>query len=169
MATMTFKNAQDLAAWIAKNNPPLFLALKKNAEARAHLAGITDFFSSIGSGLATATKQVGSFLTSEDGLKTLGALGGAYMAHKSQKEALQLQVKLAQAGQPLAPVTYGADPYGGAGAYYYPSNGAPVMMSSQLAQQLSPPVNWSRYLPFIIGGVGLFVLSAIVLSGGRKS
>lgn len=153
---MKYRNAEQLAQWLMKNQPALFTALARQAEGRAQLAGISDFFSSLGTGVANATTQVGSFLTSEDGLKTLTGLTGVYLQTKAQKEALQLQVKLAQAGQSVAPVANTTDVYGGTAPYYYPPGGGPPQPFTQsLAQRLAPQ---GDYTPLILLGVGLGAL-----------
>lgn len=156
---MKYQNAEQLAQWLLKNQPELFTALARRAEGRAQLSGITDFFSSLGTGVSNAATQVGSFLTSEDGLKTLTGLTGIYLQTKAQKDALNLQVKLAQAGQAPAPVANSTDPYGGTLPYYYPPNGGPpIPLSSTLAQRLAPRSTIGDYLPLAVVAVGLGAL-----------
>ena len=157
---MKYQNAEQLAQWLMKNQPDVFTALAKQAEGRAQLAGISDFFSSLGTGVANATSQVGSFLTSQDGLKTLSGLTAVYLQTKAQKDALNLQVKLAQAGQPLAAVSNTSDVYGGASVPYYYGAGVPQPLTSSLAERLMPR-GGSDYMPYIIiaGVLGLAVLA----------
>lgn len=167
MATMTFQRAQELAKWLATNQPDIFLALQKNAEARAQLAGITDLFSSIGTGLVNATKQVGSFLTSQQGLETLTGLTTAYVGYKglqAQQDAIKLQTRLAEQNQPLAPVQQVRDPYTGQVVpYYYGQNAPPVPLTSQLAQKLAPAGGIPSWAPFaFVGGIGFVFLMAFM-------
>jgi hypothetical protein len=160
---MKYENARALADWLMKNQPQLFTALAKRAEGRAQLAGITDFFSSLGTGVANAASQVGSFISSPEGMKTLTGLTTVYLQSKAQKDALNAQVKLAQAGVPLAPIANTQDVYGGTVPYYYPPNGGPpIPMSSQLAAQLAPRSGLQDYLPYIAiaGGLGLLFVIA---------
>lgn len=157
---MKYRNAEQLATWLMKNQPEVFTALARRAEGRAQLAGISDFFSSLGTGVANATSQVGSFLTSEDGLKTLTGLTSVYLQTKAQKDALNLQVKLAQAGQALAPVATTTDVYGGSQPYYY-GGSVPQPLTSSLAQRLAPR-GVSDFLPLaLVAGVGLLAILAL--------
>jgi hypothetical protein len=160
---MKYANAKQLADWLMKNQPALFTALAKRAEGRAQLSGISDFFSSLGTGVANAASQVGSFIASDDGMKALTGLTTVYLATKQQKEALNAQIKLAQAGAPLAPIANTQDVYGGTVSYYYPPNGGPpIPMSAALAQQLAPRSSVGSFLPYlaIAGGIGLLFVIA---------
>lgn len=153
---MKYTNAKQLADWLMKNQPELFTALAQRAEARAQLSGITDFFSSLGTGVANAASQVGSFITSPEGMKTLTGLTTVYLQNKSQKDALNAQIKLAQAGMTLAPIATTTDVYGGTGAYYYPPGGGPpIPMNSQLGARLAPRGGLSDYFPYIAIAAGL--------------
>lgn len=148
-----------LALWIAQNQPQVFAQLVKQANTRGQLNGITDWLSSVGTSLGGAVKSVGSFLTSEDGIKTIGALGTVYLTTQAQRDALRVQVQQAQAGYPPAPVyTVGTDqtPY-----YRDPATGQSYPFSPQIANQFTPPMNWT---PYIIGGVGLLAVLLIMRS-----
>lgn len=144
-----------LALWIARNQPRVFEALTQQAHKRAQLSGVTDWLSSVGTSLGGAVKNVGSFLTSQEGIATIGALGTAYLTTQAQRDALRTQVAQAQAGYPPQPVyTVGTEqtPY-----YRDPATGQSYPFTSQIAAQLQPPTNWT---PILIGGG---VLLAIVL------
>lgn len=151
-----------LALWIAKNQPQVFERLMRSAQQRAQLSGITDWLSSVGTSLGGAVKSVGSFLSSPEGMATVGALGTVYLQTQAQKDALKLQLSQARAGYPPQPVySVGTQnvPY-----YQDPATGQSYPLTSQLASQLQPPMNWTPIA--IAGGVGALLL---VLFMGKRT
>lgn len=151
--------ADALAQWIMVNEPQLFDALL--ARTPQSVSGIADILSNIGGGVATAAKNVGSFLASDAGMSTLSSLGGMYLQTRMQKDALKIQVKQAQQGLPPAPIqTQGNPMTGTTSAYYYPQGQAPIPLTPQLTAQLLPKTN---YLPWLVGG-GAFLLVTLLLA-----
>lgn len=145
---MSAHTNEALARWLAVNQPKVFEALV--AKSRQHqLNGVTDFLKSVGTSFGSAVKSVGSFLSSKDGMATLGAIGGIYLQTKAQKDALKLQVQLAQAGQPLANIQSTGPTPSASPIYVDPATGAAYPFTSSLAQQLRPKTNW---MPILIGG-----------------
>lgn len=165
-----------LAQWLAVNEPELFAALAARVDQQ--LAGFTDFLSTIGSGIAkaatavgstlnTAAKSVGSFIASPNGMSVLTTLGQTYLQTQAQKNALQVQLAQASAGQMPAPIETRYD--AASGAYvpvFTPVAGAPQPLTPQLTQQLlqqSIAPGWQRWLPWIIAGtLGLGFLAWIL-------
>jgi hypothetical protein len=147
------KNADALALWLAKNQPEVFEGALRAAQGQSiprtpsNLAGITDVLSSIGTSFGSAVKSVGSFLSSENGIKTLGAVGGLYLQSQAQRDALRLQVATVQAGYPPQPVQNVG----------YNTNTAVPMYGTQpltptLTNQLLPRTSILReYAPWAIG------------------
>lgn len=156
---MKEQSAVELAAWLAENQPALFAELEKNAAiAGARLNGITDFLKSVGSSVSTGVANVAKFLTSNEGLATVGTLGTAYLANRSQQNVLQTQVALAQAGQSLAPIqtAYGA-------------NGQPISIDARTGMPITSQ-NIGQYGPSFLAqwglplgiGAGLFLLLTVL-------
>jgi len=152
------------AAWLQKNEPALFGELERRAnmvpaEARA-LAGWTDIFSTVGSALGSAAKNVGSFLTSEAGMATVGGLATVYLASQSQKNAMNLQLAQVQAGQSPLPIQNTVTNGGQVSPYYYPpAGGMPQPLTTQLTNYLMPPQSFVKeYWPLLAGGGGLLLL-----------
>lgn len=161
---MKESSAIALAEWLAQNEPELFAALAARAE--QGLSGITDFFStlgtgiakaasSIGTGLTTAVKGVGSFLASPNGLSTLSTLGQTYLQTQAQKNALKVQLATVQAGQQPAPIETRYD--AATGTYvpvYVPPAGTAQLLTPDLSAQLMRDAQpaWNRYMPWLIGG-----------------
>lgn len=155
---------EDFALWLAKNQPQVFQALLASARKRAQLSGITDWLSSVGTSLGGAVKSVGSFLTSEQGLATVGVLGTMYLQTQAQRDALRLQTAQVRAGYPPAPVySVGA---GDTSVPYYrdPATGQSYPLTPQLANQLQPPTNWT-----MIGLAGGAVIVILFMLSGRRS
>lgn len=148
--------AEELAVWLAKNQPDVFQALVTTAQHKRQLAGITDWLASVGTTVGGAVKSVGSFIASPQGMATLGTIGTVYLQNQAQKEALRLQMAQAQAGYPPQPVyTAGSGEY--AQPYYRdPTTGQTYPLTSQLANQLKPPMNWS--LIGLAGGAVVLIL-----------
>lgn len=159
---MNAKSAEAFALWLAQNQPQVFQAMYEAAyrdQTLRGLHGISDWLSAVGTSIGTAAKAVGQFVTSKEGMATLGTIGGLYLQTQAQKDALKLQVANAQAGQPPAPVqSVGANPYSAVPIYVDPVTGQQQSLTPQLAQQLAPsPIQ--RYGPWMmIGGVLLIGL-----------
>lgn len=157
---MNKQNADALANWLARNQPQVFEQLYKAAHQRAQLSGITDWLSAVGTSVGTAAKSVGSFLTSQEGMATLGTIGSIYLQSQAQKDALKLQVANAQAGYAPANVqTVGANPYNSVPVYVDPVTGYQQPLTPQLTQQLMPPSSIMQYLPWVLAG-GVVLLFA---------
>lgn len=164
---MNVKSGEALAIWLAQNQPQVFQAMYEAAHrdqnVQRGMHGISDWLSAVGTSIGTAAKAVGQFVTSKEGLATLGTIGGLYLQTQAQKDALKLQVANAQAGQAPAPVqSVGANPYSAVPVYIDPVTGQQQALTPQLAQQLAPsPLQ--QYGPWMmIGGallLGLFVLA----------
>ncbi len=150
--------ADAFAQWLMVNEPHLFNALLARTPQSLH--GWTDILSSVGGGIASAAKNVGSFLVSENGMKALSGLSGVYLQTRMQKDALKIQMTQAQRGLPPAPVQTQIDPSTGqVAAYYYPQNAAPVPLTPTVARQLLPP---PQYWPYAIGA-GVLLLAAFFM------
>lgn len=155
----TEASAEQLAEWLAKNEPALFDALLREAATQsAQLHGVTDFLSSIGTSITSAVKTVGSYLTSEKGINTLTTLGGAYLGYKTQQNVLQTQVALAQAGMSPAPIQNTVDQSGRPVPVYTPTN---QVASDQLLYQLRPSFFEQYKWPLLIGGGTLLAILAL--------
>lgn len=156
----TQASAEQLAAWLAKNEPAIFDALLRAAATEsAQLSGITDFLKSLGTSVTGAVKTVGSYLTSSQGIDTLTTLGSTYLGYKQQQNVLQTQVSLAQAGYSPAPIqnTIGANNQ--VVPVYTPTN---QVATDQLLYQLRPSFFEQYKAPILIGG-GLLLLAVIAL------
>lgn len=155
---------EQFAVWLAQNQPEVFQALVASATKHRQMNGITDWLTSVGTSLGGAVKSVGSFISSPQGMATLGTIGTVYLQTQAQKDALKLQVAQVQAGYSPAPVyTSGsgatAQPY-----YRDPVTGQSYPLTSQLASQLQPATNW---VP--IAAVGGGIILVLILLSGRKS
>lgn len=138
-----------LALWIATNQPEVFKALVRDANRAGQLHGITDWLSGVGTSLGSAVSNVGSFLSSEDGMKTLTSLGNTYLQVRAQRDALRVQTRLAASGQYPAPIqSVGPNPYTSLPVYVDPASGQQFPFSPQLANQLQPSIPWT---PIAIG------------------
>lgn len=152
------------ALWLAQNQPTVFQAMLATAQRKKQMAGITDWLSSVGTSLGGAVKSVGSFLTSSEGLATIGTLGTAYLQTTAQRDALRLQTQQMQAGYAPQPV-YSVGSGSSAVPYYRdPATGQTYPLTPQLTNQLSPSgTNW---IPIALAGGG--VLLVLFLLSGRK-
>lgn len=168
----TQASAEQLAAWLAKNEPGLFNALMREAATQAardsgQLSGILDWFKTAGSAIGSAAstaggavtnavKAVGGYLASEQGMNTLATLGTAYVGYKTQKNVLETQMQLASAGLSPAPIT-------NVPSVANPSVTVPVytptnqVATDQLLYQLRPTFFEQYKVPLLIGG-GLLAL-----------
>lgn len=156
----------ELAVWIARNQPHVFEALVREANKRGQLHGITDWLSSVGSSLGDAAKSVGSFLTSQQGIATLGTIGGLYLQTQAQKDALKLQIRQAQVGQAPIPIqSVGANPYSSVPVYTDPTTGQSYSLTPQLTSQLQSGNGWRDSLPWLIGGGFLILVLAMSFRG----
>lgn len=104
------RNADAFAKWLAVNQPEIFegllrAAVKREIPEKSALSGISDVLSSFGTSFGNAVKSVGSFLSSDDGMKTVGTLGALYLQTQAQRDALKLQTATIKAGYPPQPVT----------------------------------------------------------------
>lgn len=150
--------AMQLAQWIAMNEPALFSALQREAAtASARLNGITDFLSSVGSTLSEAVSNVGSYLASSEGVKTLTGLGTAYLGYKQQSNVLKTQTQLAMAGMAPAPIMNTVGANGQIVPVYTPTN---QVATSQLLMQLQPSVFQQYKMPILIGA-GVLALALV--------
>lgn len=161
---MTELAAQAFAAWLSQNEPELFAALaQRAAQSDKGVAGLGDWssvLSSIGSGIASAVKNVASYVSSPTGVSSLTSLAQTYLQSQGQKNALQVQLAQAQAGYAPAPIETRYDaatntyvptytPPAGTGA------GVPVPLTPDLSAQLlsqSQGFDWQRWLPWILAG-----------------
>ena len=110
------------AAWIKLTHPELFDALAKAAEQHVKtapikaalkpkgLGGFLDMLDTIASdvtsGIGNVVQNVGSFLESPDGMKSLTGLASSYLQNQAQQAVLQTQTLRARAGQSPAPIAY---------------------------------------------------------------
>lgn len=148
------RNTDALAVWLADNQPEVFegvlrTALVKNApRGVAGLSGITETLSSLGTSFGSAVKSVGSFLTSDNGMKTLGTVGGLYLQSQAQKDALKLQSSMVQAGYAPYPVQNVGVNTDTAVPVYGPTG---QRLTPSLAQQLMPQGSLLRdTLPWLL-------------------
>lgn len=157
---MSAATATDLARWLAMNQPKVFQVLVEEASRRGQLRGVTDWLSSVGTSVSSAIKNVGSFLTSKEGMTALTGIGTAYLQTQAQRDALRAQVQMVQAGQSLLPIqSVGPNPNSALPVYVDPRTGQQMPWNTQLSQQLAP--YQSPYLPLILlGGVGLIMVVA---------
>ena len=145
-----------LAAWLAQNQPDVFKALVARAASQGKLHGITDWISNVGTSFGTAVKAVGSFVSSPAGMGALTSMACVYLQSQAQKDALKLQISMAQACYAPAPVT--TNPTSGQYPMYVdPRTGQQIPLTSQLANSLMPQKSLSDYAPWLIGG-GLLLL-----------
>lgn len=153
---MNRQAAEQLAAWLAKNQPRLFDALARQAAAKsAHtVGGFLDVFKTVGTALGTGVKAVGSFLTTGGGLQAISELGSAYLTTQSQRSALDLQVAQMRAAN--APFPISTNEVGG--AVYTAANGSTYPLTPQLAAQLRGSTGMSQYLPWILLAGGAVVV-----------
>ena len=160
------KNTDALAIWLAENQPEVFegvlrTALVKSAPRNvAGLAGISETLSALGTSFGSAVKSVGSFLTSDDGIKTLSTLGTVYLTSQAQKDALKLQTAQVQAGYAPYPVQNVGVNTNSAVPVYSPTG---QRLTPSLAQQLMPQGSVLReYLPWALvfaAALGLLYVS----------
>lgn len=160
------KNADALARWLADNQPEVFegvlrtALVKKTPRSTVGLSGISETLSAFGTSFGSAVKSVGSFLTSEDGMKALGTVGGLYLQSQAQKDALKLQTAVVQAGYSPYPVQNVGVNTNGASPIYTPTG---QYLTSSLANQLTPKTSvLQEYLPWVLlfgGGLALLFVS----------
>lgn len=151
------RNAEALAVWLANNQPELFENVLRTARGASlapprGFAGLTDFLSTIGTSVGSAVKNVGSFLATEDGMKTLGTVGGLYLQSQMQRDALRVQLATVQAGYAPLPIQNVGASTNTSVPVYQPTGEA---LSPSLARQLTPPAsilqNWPWALAFAAG------------------
>jgi hypothetical protein len=151
--------ADGLAIWLANNHPALFQALAARSLERAGFADWSDILKSIGTGITTAVKSVGSYLASSDGVKTLSSLAGSYLTTKAQKDVLNMQVQRAEQGQEPASISYVMDSYTGQATPVYTANGVTAQLDLNILRGLTPKPWYQTYaLPLAIGGSVLFLM-----------
>src|SRR6266850_1937901 len=97
--------ADAFAAWLYQTHPDLFLAAYHLAAFGATpdttgLGDISDFLSSIGTGVSSAVSSVGSFLTNTDNIKAIAGLAGSYLSAKTQQNVVNAQLARLQSSQP---------------------------------------------------------------------
>lgn len=164
---MTPQSAESFALWLMKDQPQLFIALAERAGVPVvkQLNGFADIFSAIGSGISTAAKSVGSFLTSSAGLTTLSTLGGVYLNTQAQKKAVQIQLEQAKAAQAAAPIETAYNPTTQAyEVLYTQQNGQRVPVTNQNVDYLLGSkagsifaASWFPYAAIGLVGVILFL------------
>lgn len=103
---MNKTSAEQFAKWLANDQPELFVALyrKANPSVVKSLSDFSDVLSSIGTGLSSAVSAVGSYVSSPQGMQTIGTLGAAYLASKASTSAVSTNLARAQAGYAPAPI-----------------------------------------------------------------
>jgi len=150
-------NAEAFALWLAHNQPEVFEGALRAAQGKSvprsvsNLAGISDVLSSFGTSFTTAVKSVGSFVASPQGMATIGTIGGMYLQSQAQKDALKLQVATIKAGYPPQPVTNSGYNTNSAVPIYGPTG---EVLTSQLANQLTPSASLMNYAPWILITLG---------------
>jgi hypothetical protein len=168
-------DARQFAAWLAQTHPDLFLAAYHLAAFGATpdtsgLGDLSDFFSSIGTGVSDAVSSVGSFLTNPANLQSIAGLATSYLTAKSQQNVVNSQLARLQASQPPLPVQYTQN----AAGQYVPvvpvaSNGMVVSPSSPAVSNFVPVTSsmfassasssLMQWVPYIaIAGLGLVLL-----------
>lgn len=174
--------AQAFAAWLSQNEPELFAALVQRARQRgdAPAAGLGDWssiLSSIGSGIASAVKNVASYVSSPQGVNSLSSLAQTYLQSQGQKNALKVQLAQAQAGYAPAPIETRYDAATNTYVPIYtppigtPGAGTAIPLTPDLSAQLlsnAQGADWTRWLPWIIGG-GAAALLVIWLATRNQS
>jgi MYXO-CTERM domain-containing protein len=149
--------AKQFAAWLYQTHPDLFLAAYHLSAFGATpdtsgLGDISDFLSSIGSGVSDAVSSVGSFLTNSDNLKTMAGLASSYLSAQTQQNVVNAQLARLQQSKPPVPVQYTQNSAG----QYVPV--VPVASSGQMVAPSSPYV--ASYVP---------VSSSMFSTGGASS
>jgi len=124
-------------------------------------ASTGNVLAAVGTSLANSVLNVGSFLTSPQGLSTLAGVATSFFNVKAQQAALATQVARAQQGLSPAPITYAMGPNGvpvpvlqgpnGAIAID-PTTGQPYNLSSQLTSSGSTLFGIPTWL-LLAGGV----------------
>lgn len=162
---MDAKSATQFAYWLAQEEPDLFAALaqKSRGVANSLLGDWTDILSSIGDTVSSAASSVGTYLTSGGGIDTLTKLGSVYMQTQAQKQALDVQTKLAQLGRPPAAIQTVYNPATGQyQAMVNQTTGGVVYqqpLTSQVANSLlSGLPAWWPIAALGLGGLLLFLL-----------
>lgn len=157
MAKFNEQNAEQLAIWMARNQPALFAAIaRKSGNAETTLGSL---WTAIGSGISkagmiasTAVKSVGGFLANPSNMKNLADLGGVYLTTKAQKQALQYQMQQLSQGSPPADVEV-------------TGNVATVRKGNKRVPLSSMSKFFSGNTPMIMMGLGL--LGVVLLARGR--
>lgn len=156
------KNTDALAVWLAENQPEVFESVlrtalgKKIPRSVSGLSGISDTLSSLGTSFGSAVKSVGSFLASENGIKTLGTVGGLYLQSQAQRNALRLQTATVQAGYAPYPVQNVGVDTNSAVPIYGPTG---QRLTPSLTQRLMPQGSILReYLPWALVFAGALAL-----------
>jgi len=162
MTAQPITAAEGLAIWIAQTHPDLFRALVLKAHPPG-LAGFTDVLSSIGSGITSGIKAVGSYIASTDGVKTLSALAGSYLQNRQQQSVLDTQIKLAEMGQAPAPISYTTDPTTGAlRGVYSPVGSQSMLLDQSILDSLAPAPFYKRYAVPLTLGVGAIAVFLVL-------
>lgn len=163
---MTPASARDLAQWIAQNQPKLFAKLLAQAGAsKAQLGDFMDALESFGTTVGSAVKDVGSFLVSPDGIKTVASLGTAYLSSQAQRDALQTQVRLAANNQPLAPIytaSNSSPAYSGA-VYLQPNPTQPAVPFASNPNANATPMFAGLPMSYWLIGGGVVIVAFLLL------
>jgi hypothetical protein len=186
MDVSKINSSVQFAAWIKLTYPELFDALARAAQQHAKtapvraalkskgLSGFLDTLSNIASdvtsGIGAAVQNVGNFITSPEGLKTMSGLATSYLQNQAQQAVLQTQLARAQAGQAPAPITYttaqAVTPAGQAIATQIPivqtGTGQFTYLSPATLQSYTPGAFIQQYgMWLVIGAVGLVLVFAL--------
>lgn len=150
--TISKRHGEELALWLAQNQPEVFENVLRTARggslgAPRGLAGVTDFLTSIGTSVGSAVKNVGSFLASPDGMKTLGAVGGIYLQSQMQRDALRLQLATVNAGYAPLPIQNVGTSTNTSVPIYRPTG---ETLTPSLARQLAPSAGVLQHWPWML-------------------
>lgn len=158
---MNSEAALSFAKWLSVDQPELFVALYKRAlptVAKGALGDFTDILSSIGNSLSSAVTNVGSYLTSSQGMDTIGKLGAAYLNTKASQNAVATNLQRAQSGLQAAPIQ----------TVFNPSTQTYEAVVAQPTGQFIPlntsvrsallPAGMPTWVPWAIGGAGLLLV-----------
>lgn len=150
---MNVQTSQQLALWLAKNQPLVFKQLVRESARQGQLRGVTDWLSAVGSSLSSAVQAAGSFIASPEGMATLGTIGGMVLQTRAQKDALKVQIANARAGYAPVPIeSVGANPNSSIPIYVDPVTGQRYPLTSQVSQSLMPTMTLQSMLPWLLGG-----------------
>lgn len=176
---MNKKSADEFAYWLMNEHPNIFAAiLKKQQPSLSGLSDWSDVMSSIGDTASSALSSVGDFLTNPSNVNALSNVAVSYFKSQTptigipQSAIFGTQLGLAQAGQPIAPITYAQNAQGQMVPVYMgnqtiPGLGAQIPLANgQMGYQVTPsalqslsPSFLQKYgLMLAAGAVGLVAI-----------